>query len=91
MSVRNAFAQGAPRREELTDDYLARVETLLRKGFDQALEIPVKSARPSWLKTRMTQSNQGVAANGSDGVVLFMLNLASVPKKAAACAPLGRG
>ena len=58
MSVRNAFAhgrlssddkrvwlsffEGAPRKEELTDDYLARVETLLRTGFDKAFEIAVK-------------------------------------------------
>src|SRR5438477_6259868 len=58
MSVRNAFAhgkassddkrvwlsffEGAPRKEELTDDYLAKVETLLRTGFDKAFELAVK-------------------------------------------------
>ena len=58
MSVRNAFAhgrlssddkrvwlsffEGTPRKEELTDDYLARVETLLRTGFDKAFELAVK-------------------------------------------------
>ena len=58
MSVRNAFAhgrlssddkrvwlsffEGRPRKEELTDDYLTKVETLLRKAFDQAFELAVK-------------------------------------------------
>jgi hypothetical protein len=58
MSVRNAFAhgrlssddkrvwlsffEGAPRKEELTDDYLTKIETLLRKGFDKAFELAVK-------------------------------------------------
>jgi len=58
MSVRNAFAhgrlssddkrvwlsffEGTPRKEELTDDYLTKVETLLRKAFDKAFELAVK-------------------------------------------------
>ena len=58
MSVRNAFAhgrlssddkrvwlsffEGTPRKEELTDDYLTKVETLLGKAFDKAFELAVK-------------------------------------------------
>jgi len=58
MSVRNAFAhgrfssddkrvwlsffEGLPRKEELTDDYLTKIETLLRTGFDKAFELAVK-------------------------------------------------
>ena len=58
MSVRNAFAhgrfssddkrvwlsffEGTPRKEELTDDYLTKVETLLRAAIDKACELAVK-------------------------------------------------
>ena len=58
MSVRNAFAhgrlssddktvwlsffEGTPRKVELTDDYLTKVETLLRKALDKTFELGVK-------------------------------------------------
>jgi hypothetical protein len=59
MSFRNAFThgklhsdatrvwlsyfEGTPRKEELTDDYLTRVETTLRTAHDKALEIAIKT------------------------------------------------
>ena len=58
MSVRNAFThgklvsdekrvwvsyfEGRPQRQELTDEYLANVETLLRTAFDKTFELVVK-------------------------------------------------
>jgi hypothetical protein len=58
MCVRNAFAhgrfssddtrvwlsffEGTARKEELTDEYLAKVETLLRTAFEKVFEVAVK-------------------------------------------------
>ena len=58
MSVRNAFThgtfrsdenrvwlsffEGRPREEELTDDYLTKVEDLLRTGFEKTFDVLAK-------------------------------------------------
>lgn len=65
MSARNAFAhgrlssddervwlsyfEGTPRREELTDDYLTKIEELLRDGYNRTLALAVKigATRPT--------------------------------------------
>ena len=37
-----SYFEGTPRTEELTDEYLTRVETLLITAHDQAFELTIK-------------------------------------------------
>jgi hypothetical protein len=46
-----SFFEGVPRKEELTDDYLTRVETRLLTGFDRASQLAVKIGATTVSKT----------------------------------------